>query len=81
MRERKFKPCLTKQLLNMFKLRCEWGLSLTFLRTTSGRCKYRRNENILSFNVIINWSHSGSFAHNERISDIFSDIVCVGWVR
>ena len=25
MKERKFKPCLIKQLLNMFKLRCEWG--------------------------------------------------------
>ena len=38
MRERKFKLCLTKQLLNMFKLRCEWGLNifvalnLTFIR-------------------------------------------------
>ena len=29
MKERKFKPCLTKQLLNVFKLRCEW-LSLNF---------------------------------------------------
>ena len=29
MRERIFKPCLTKQLLNMFKLRCEWGLRST----------------------------------------------------
>ena len=27
MKERKFRPCLTKQLLNMFQLRCEWGLS------------------------------------------------------
>ena len=27
MKERKFKPCITKQLLNMFELRCEWGLS------------------------------------------------------
>ena len=25
MKERKFKPCLIKQLLHMFKLRCEWG--------------------------------------------------------
>ena len=31
MRERIFKPCLTKQLLNMFKLRCEWGFNLIFL--------------------------------------------------
>ena len=28
MEERKSKPCLIKQLLNMFKLRCEWGYSL-----------------------------------------------------
>jgi len=27
MKERKFKPCITKQLLSMFELRCEWGLS------------------------------------------------------
>ena len=31
MKERKFKPCLTKQLLNMFKLRCEWGFILYFI--------------------------------------------------
>ena len=24
--ENNFKPCLTKQLLNMFKLWCEWGI-------------------------------------------------------
>ena len=24
-KENNFKPCLTKQLLNMFKLWCEWG--------------------------------------------------------
>ena len=29
MKERKFKLCLTKQLLNVFKLLCEW-LSLNF---------------------------------------------------
>ena len=28
MKERKFKPCLTKQLLNMFKLWCESGSRL-----------------------------------------------------
>ena len=28
-KENNFKPCLTKQLLNMFKLWCEWGISLT----------------------------------------------------
>ena len=27
-KENNFKPCLTKQLLNMFKLWCEWGISL-----------------------------------------------------
>ena len=27
--ENNFKPCLTKQLLNVFKLWCEWGISLT----------------------------------------------------
>ena len=27
--ENNFKPCLTKQLLNVFKLCCEWGISLT----------------------------------------------------
>ena len=26
--EKKIKLCLTKQLLNMFKLWCEWGISL-----------------------------------------------------
>ena len=30
MKERKFKPCLTKQLLNMFKLRFERDLSIKF---------------------------------------------------
>ena len=25
-KENNFKPCLTKQLLNMFKLWCEWGI-------------------------------------------------------
>ena len=29
MKKKKIKPCLTKQLLNMFKLWCEWGISLT----------------------------------------------------
>lgn len=28
MKERKFKACLTKQLLSMFKLRCELGFIL-----------------------------------------------------
>ena len=28
MMKRTFKLCLTKQLLNMFKLWCEWGISL-----------------------------------------------------
>ena len=27
-KENNFKPCLTKQLLNMFKLWCEWGISV-----------------------------------------------------
>ena len=27
-KESNFKPCLTKQLLNMFKLWCEWGIRL-----------------------------------------------------
>ena len=27
--EKKIKLCLTKQLLNMFKLWCEWGISLS----------------------------------------------------
>ena len=27
-KENNFKPCLTKQLLNMFKLWCEWGIRL-----------------------------------------------------
>ena len=27
-KENNFKACLTKQLLNMFKLWCEWGLRL-----------------------------------------------------
>ena len=26
MKKKKIKPCLTKQLLNMFKLWCEWGI-------------------------------------------------------
>ena len=25
-KENNFKPCLTKQLLNMFKFWCEWGI-------------------------------------------------------
>ena len=29
MKKKKIKLCLTKQLLNMFKLWCEWGISLT----------------------------------------------------
>ena len=28
--EKKIKLCLTKQLLNMFKLWCEWGISSNF---------------------------------------------------
>ena len=28
-KENNFKPCLTKQLLNMFKLWCEWGIKMT----------------------------------------------------
>ena len=27
MKKKKIKLCLTKQLLNMFKLWCEWGIS------------------------------------------------------
>ena len=29
--EKKIKPCLTKQLLNMFKLWCEWGIGQSFV--------------------------------------------------
>ena len=32
--EKKIKLCLTKQLLNMFKLWCEWGISLTLMGFT-----------------------------------------------
>ena len=32
-KENNFKPCLTKQLLNMFKLWCEWGISDYVLAT------------------------------------------------
>ena len=28
MKKKKIKPCLIKQLLNMFKLWCEWGIRL-----------------------------------------------------
>ena len=28
MKKKKIKLCLTKQLLNMFKLWCEWGISM-----------------------------------------------------
>ena len=29
MKKKKIKLCLTKQLLNMFKLWCEWGIRLS----------------------------------------------------
>ena len=31
----KFKPCLSKHLLNMFKLWCEWGIGLSQVKYTS----------------------------------------------
>ena len=31
----KFKPCLTKHLLNMFKLWCEWGIGLSQVKYMS----------------------------------------------
>ena len=36
MKERKSKPCLIKQLLNMFKLQCEWGFSLRLCNKEKG---------------------------------------------
>ena len=36
-KENNFKPCLTQQLLNMFKLWCERGISRSMKKTTS--CK------------------------------------------
>ena len=31
----KCKPCLTKHLLNMFELQCEWGISLAQVKYKS----------------------------------------------
>ena len=31
MEKKTFKLCLTKRLLNMFKLWCEWGISLSIM--------------------------------------------------
>ena len=31
MKKKKIKLCLTKQLLNMFKLWCEWGIRMPLL--------------------------------------------------
>ena len=41
-KENNFKPCLTKQLLNMFKLWCEWSISLQVnFRHFSRRKRYK----------------------------------------
>ena len=38
-KENNFKPCLTKQLLNMFKLWCERGISLLWELRDKGNLK------------------------------------------
>ena len=40
MKKKKIKLCLTKQLLNMFKLWCEWGISLINHETAQQAMKY-----------------------------------------
>ena len=40
MKKKKIKLCLTKQLLNMFKLWCEWGISLLNDDDTQGYSKH-----------------------------------------
>ena len=56
MKEKKFKPCLNKQLLNMFKLRCEWGAGKVCLSVLS-----------LEPYQIIFTSFSGYFTLRQRI--------------
>ena len=55
-KENNFKPCLTKQLLNMFKFWCEWGISLISNHSTDSLvcfvakkyCSFSRGASLLS---------------------------------
>ena len=43
MKKKKIKLCLTKQLLNMFKLWCEWGISIILFPRHAGCLKRARD--------------------------------------
>ena len=49
--EKKIKLCLTKQLLNMFKLWCEWGISYKKCMADRAESGYLDNEGETDFQV------------------------------
>ena len=71
--ENNFKPCLTKQLLNMFKLWCEWGINQTiskpfkrkwFPPTTAHRFIFMQIKLIFALRLVLN---TGTRQHGNGV--------------
>ena len=78
--EKKIKLCLTKQLLNMFKLWCEWGISLkvyeaNLIPRNNAKYDFPVRKSVLrskAYFLIVLTIKNGSFFHKILVWRTFS---------